>query len=172
MIRTASRAAAVSFALMLTSGAALAQQPAPQAAQAPAPNVAAGRELAILSGLTRSFDAILPRFGEQMKQQAVSRPEMTKDLNEVLDQLKPELELQKQQMITTAGRIFAARMSEQELKDVAAFLKTPSGQKYVQVQPLVLDELVTEMQAWTQNVAEYVMVRVRSEMGKRGHQMQ
>ena len=42
----------------------------------------------------------------------------------------------------------------------------------MQTQPLVLDELVREMQTWTQNVAEYLMVRVRAEMAKRGHQMQ
>jgi len=28
------------------------------------------------------------------------------------------------------------------------------------------------MQDWTQEVSEYVMVRVRAEMGKRGHQLQ
>jgi hypothetical protein len=32
--------------------------------------------------------------------------------------------------------------------------------------------MVQEMQDWTTEVSEYVMVRVRAEMGKRGHQMQ
>ncbi len=43
---------------------------------------------------------------------------------------------------------------------------------YVEAQPQLLDEMVQEMQDWTQDVSEYVMVRVRAEMGKRGHQMQ
>lgn len=167
MIRSAPRLAAVSLAMALFAGTAAAQQPQPSAS-----HLAVAKDVAIVSGLTRSFDAILPQFAEQMKQQAVARPELTKDLNEVLEQLKPEMELQKQQMINTAGRIFATRMSEPELKDVAAFFKTPSGQKYVKAQPLVLDDLMVEMQNWTQSVAEYVMVRVRSEMGKRGHQLQ
>lgn len=174
MIRPATRLAALplavvlSVAAMLLAGSADAQ-PLPQPS---AGHLAVAREVAVLSGLTRSFDAILPQFAEQVRKQVVTRPELTKDLDEVLDGLKPELELQKQQMTTTAARILASQMTEQELKDVSAFFKSPSGQKYVQTQPYVLDTLVTEMQNWTQQVSEYVMTRVRAEMGKRGHQMQ
>ena len=32
--------------------------------------------------------------------------------------------------------------------------------------------MVGAMQDWTQEVSEYVMVRTRAEMGKRGHQLQ
>lgn len=173
-LRFRSTVAALAIALCATS--ALAQQPSAPAAQ-PQPqysaaHLALAREVAIGSGLTRSFDSIIPQFGEQIKQQSVTRPEITKDLDATLATLAPEMELQKQQMIATTARVFASRLSEAELRDVAAFFKSPAGQKYVQTQPPVLDELVREMQTWTQNVAEYLMVRVRAEMSKRGHQMQ
>jgi hypothetical protein len=32
--------------------------------------------------------------------------------------------------------------------------------------------MVRQMEVWTRDVSEYVMVRVRAEMGKRGHSMQ
>lgn len=171
-----SRAAIAMLSISLLAGPALAQQPGPPPAQ-PQPQYSAGhldlaREVAIGSGLTRSFDSIIPQFGEQIKQQAVTRPELAKDLEATLLTLQPEMELQKQQMVNTTARVFASRLSEAELRDVAAFFKSAAGQKYVQAQPLVLDELVREMQTWTQNVAEYLMVRVRVEMAKRGHQMQ
>jgi hypothetical protein len=187
MMCLCSRLAAATLALCLAAGAAGAQQraqpPAPAATPAPAPapapqpqftpaHLGFARDVAIASGITRSFDAILPQFADQIRQQMVTRPELTKDLNEVLKNLEPEMELQKQQMVNTTARVFAARMTEAELKDVAEFFKSPSGLKYVQAQPLVLDELVKEMQTWTQNVAEYIMVRVRAEMGKRGHHLQ
>jgi uncharacterized protein len=172
--------AIVSLAIGLSAGAVLAQQQTaqPQPGAAPAQpqlspsHLALAREVAAASGITRSFDAIIPQFGEQIKQQAVTRPELTKDLDAVLTALQPEMELQKQQMVNATAQILARRMTEAELKDVAAFFKSPSGQKYVQTQPLVLDDLVREMQTWSQNVAEYIMIRVRAEMGKRGHQMQ
>ena len=175
MLRLAPRLAAVCLAAALGGDPVAAQQPQPGA---PAPqqqftpgHLAAARDVAIGSGITRSFDAIAPQFYEQIKQGAVTRPELIKDLDQVLEALKPEMELQKQQMIGIAARIFAGRMSEAELKDVVAFFKSSSGAKYVEAQPLVLDDLVVEMERWTQGVADYLIVRVRTEMGKRGHQM-
>jgi hypothetical protein len=167
-------ALAIAAADALSQGPAIAQQPAAPAAQAQpsAAHLAAARDVANLSGMARSFDAVLPRFGEAIRKNAVTRPDLTKDLDDVLEKLKPELELQKQQMVNATARIFAANMSEQELKDTAAFFRSPSGQKYVVSQPAVLDEMVRQMEAWTRDVSEYVMVRVRAEMGKRGHAMQ
>jgi len=170
------RPAIAALAAVLGAAPALAQQPSAPPAQAQpqfsASHLALAREVAIGSGLTRSFDSILPQFGEQIKQQAVTRPEIAKDLDATLVALAPEMELQKQQMIATTARVFASRLSEADLKEAAAFFKSPAGQKYVETQPLVLDELVREMQNWTQNAAEYLMVRVRAEMAKRGHQLQ
>jgi hypothetical protein len=167
-------ALAVAAAVALSQGPAIAQQPAAPAAQGQpsAAHLAAARDVANLSGMARSFDAVLPRFGEAIRKNAVTRPDLTKDLDDVLEKLKPELELQKQQMVNVTARIFAANMSEQELKDTAAFFRSASGQKYVQAQPAVLDEMVRQMETWTRDVSEYVMVRVRAEMGKRGHVMQ
>ncbi|KAB1073912.1 DUF2059 domain-containing protein [Methylobacterium planeticum] len=155
-----------------------AQKPAPKAAPIPAaptisPNhLNLAREVMLNSGIARSFDSIIPAFGDQIRQQAVTRPELTKDLGEVLTSLEPELELQKQRMIDTAARIYASKLTEGELQEIATFFRSPAGKRYVETQPQVLDEMVQAMQTWTQDVSEYVMVRVRAEMGKRGHQMQ
>ena len=161
------------LAPMVGLGGALAQPAAqPPAAQPSPAQIAAAREVAISSGMTRSFDAILPQFGEQIRKQAVSRPEIVKDLDDVLAKLQPELELQKQVMINNSARILAQNLTEAELKEVANFFKSAAGKRYVQTQPKVLDEIVRTMQTWTESVSEYVMVRVRAEMNKRGHAMQ
>ena len=174
-------AAALAFlAVALPSAApAQAQKPAapaakPAAAQ-PAPNanhLALAREVMLSAGLARSFDSIIPAFADQIRQQAVTRPELAKDLDEVLAALQPEMELQKQRMVDTAAKIYADKLTEAELKDIAAFFCSPAGKRYVESQPAVLDEMVQAMQNWTQEVSEYVMVRVRAELGKRGHQLQ
>lgn len=172
MIRPATRLVAISAALGLLTAAAAAQAPAPTPPAPTASHLALAREVALSSGLTRTFDAIIPQFGERIRQSAVSRPEVTKDLNDVLEKLKPELELQKQQMINNTARVFANRLTEAELKEISTFFRSPAGQRYVQTQPVVLDDLVKEISTWTDTVAEYVMVRVRAEMGKRGHMLQ
>ncbi|WP_336486559.1 DUF2059 domain-containing protein [Methylobacterium nigriterrae] len=149
--------------------------PAPAAPAAPAisaNHLALAREVMLNSGIARSFDSIIPAFGEQIRQQTVTRPDLSKDLDEVLVALGPEMELQKQRMIDNAARIYATKLNEAELQDIATFFRSPAGKRYVETQPQVLDEMVQAMQTWTQDVSEYVMVRVRAEMGKRGHQMQ
>ncbi len=160
--------------LVLPAGPALAQAASTQAtaAQPSAAQLALARDLVTVSGMGRSFDPMVPTLVEQLKQSLVTRPEVTKDLNEVLQGMQPELEQQRQVMLNSAARIYATALSEAELKEVTAFFKSPAGTRYVATQPAVLDELVREMQNWSQSVAEYLMVRVRVEMGKRGHSIQ
>ena len=144
----------------------------PAAPALSANHLALAREVMLSSGIARSFDSIIPAFADQIRKQAVTRPEITKDLDAVLVGLQPEMELQKQRMVDIAARTYAAKFSEAELKDIATFFRSASGKRYVEAQPQLLDEMVQEMQDWTQEVSEYVMVRVRAEMSKRGQQMQ
>jgi len=154
---------------------AAAPAPSTPAAQTPAysaNHLALAREVMLNSGIARSFDSIIPAFAERIRQGAVTRPELSKDLETVLTSLEPEMELQKQAMIDTAARIYAERLSEAELNEIATFFRSPAGKRYVETQPQVLDEMVQAMQNWTQDVSEYIMVRVRAEMAKKGHQLQ
>ncbi|ACB80417.1 conserved hypothetical protein [Methylorubrum populi BJ001] len=149
----------------------------PPPAPAPEPDVspshlALAREVMLSSGIARSFDSIIPTMAEQIRKNAVTRPDLAKDLDEVLKELDPEMELQKQRLITIAARIYAKRLNEAELKDIVAFFRSPAGKRYVETQPQILDDMVGAMQDWTQEVSEYIMVRTRAEMGKRGHQLQ
>ena len=165
------RLASTAFALVLLAGAAAAQQP-PAQPQASPSHLAIARDVAVGSGMVRSFDAITEPLLASLQQMNAARPEIKQDLDKVVELLRPELELQKQQMINATARIFASKMSEQELRDVATFFKSPAGMKYVETQPVVLDDIVKELATWTQTVSEYLMIRVRAEMAKRGHQLQ
>jgi hypothetical protein len=172
MIRSVSRFAVTAVALVMLAGPGLAQQAPSTAAQPSASHLAVAREVALGSGMTRSFDSITDQMLDQMSQMNVTRPEIKQDLNQVIEMLRPEMEQQKQIMVNAAARVFANRMSEAELKDVSTFFKSPSGLKYVQSQPVVLDDIVKEIATWTQNVSEYILIRARAEMKKRGHDLQ
>ncbi|GJE71876.1 DUF2059 domain-containing protein [Methylorubrum podarium] len=145
--------------------------PAPEPEISPS-HLALAREVMMSSGIARSFDSIIPTMAEQIRKNAVTRPDLAKDLDEVLKGLDPEMELQKQRLINVAARIYAKRLSEAELKDIVTFFRSPAGKRYVETQPQILDDMVGAMQDWTQEVSEYIMVRTRAEMGKRGHQLQ
>ena len=185
MIFSRYRLAACVMAIVVAGAAHAQTRPAPAPAPAaPAPaqpgaprtltdsHIALARELAIVSGVTAALDRILPQFAAQIRRGTVTRPELSKDLDQVLDAMKPELEQQKQEMITTTARLYANALSEAELKDIVAFFKTPSGRKYLDITPRTLDQVATETQRWAERLGQNVMNRVRTEMEKRGHQLQ
>lgn len=144
--------------------------PAPAAAPT-ATHLALARELIAINGLARLADPFLPQFSAQIRKGAVTRPEMAKDLDQVLDKLKPEIDQQKQQIVETTARMYASSFTEFELRDLITFFRTPSGQKYLQLSPRILGDLDLEMRRWAERVSQQTMGRVRDEMGKRGHQM-
>jgi hypothetical protein len=159
------RLPALALGLLLMAGPCLAQDATPG-------QIAAAKELIELSGSLTTVDEMMPALTEQIKRQAVTRPEMNKDLDEVLKSLQPEFDRQKQQVINLAARDYSKYMSEQEMRDVIAFFKTPSGAKYMKSQPALLDDLVNDVSGWSEQLSEYAITRVRAEMAKRGHQMQ
>jgi hypothetical protein len=135
----------------------------------PATQLAAARALVVESGMARSFAPMVPQLMEQIIPLLTrTRPELKANLIEVLKQLQPEFLKKEDDMINTAAHIYARRMSEQELKDAAAFFNSPVGKKYVEVQPAMLDELVVAMQSWTQELSTYMMTRVHQEMKAKG----
>jgi hypothetical protein len=159
------RLPALMLGLVLLATPALAQEPTPG-------QLALARELVTMTGTISTIDTLIPSFAAQVRQQAITRPDLSKDLDEVLKSLQPELDQRRQQIITASARVYAKYMSEAELKDVVTFFKTPSGSKYIKVQPQLVDDVVETIQAWGDQVSEYVISRARAEMIKRGHQMQ
>ncbi|MFT0892995.1 DUF2059 domain-containing protein [Pseudochelatococcus sp. G4_1912] len=169
-------AATLSIAIgcLSLSSIAHAQQPAaPQAAAAThtQSHLAAAREVVVLSGMGRTFEGMLPTFGDQVRQNFITRPEISNDLNAVLDQLKPELEQRKNEMLDTAAKILANRINEENLVQIRTFFQSTAGQQYVATQPLVLDDLFAALNTWVGDVSGFLINRVREEMRKKGHEI-
>ncbi|MGO4526818.1 DUF2059 domain-containing protein [Microvirga sp. 2MCAF35] len=167
MIRNASRLAATSVALFMLASPVFAQQtPQPSAS-----HLAAATEVATSSGLTGAFDAMTDPLLNQLQQMNVTRPEIRQDLDQVVTLIRPEVEQKKKEMIDATAKTLASRLSETDLKEIAAFYKSPVGQKWVQLQPGILDAIVRDMTIWTQRTSEFILTRAREEMSKRGHQL-
>lgn len=173
------RLAIACLAIALSAAPALAQTaPAPAAPAAPAPaqptasHLAVAKDVVQLSGLSRSFEFVVPQFMDQLRQTfATTRPEIMTELTNTLTQLRPEFEAQKNDLLNAASRIFAGRMTEAELKEVATFFRSPAGQRYVAAQPQMMDDLFQEMQAWSRRLSELMMTRTRAEMKKKNIDM-
>ena len=69
------------------------------------------------------------------------------------------------------AKIYASDFTEAELKDLAAFYKSPLGQKLLQMEPQSISASVNYMQQWAQQFAEQVNGQFRAEMRKRGKEI-
>jgi len=153
-------AAALLLAASVLGGAALAQ-PAPTA-----------RELVETKGGTAMFDPVIVSVVEQTKAALLqTNPQLAKDLNDVALQLRGEFASRRNELMAYAAKLYADRFSEQELKDMLAFYKSPLGKKMTNVEPQVLDATFEYVQQWGQKVSEEVMNRFRAEMKKKGHNL-
>ena len=76
--------------------------------------------------------------------------------NDVAAQLRTEFAPRRDELMAEAAKLYAARFSEQELKDMAAFYKSPLGKKMIVQEPLVLDETFNYVQQWAPRVGEEV----------------
>ncbi len=164
--RTCRSALAAMLLAAGVAGTALAQTP-PSAAE-----VAVAKDVVLASGISRSFDQVLPRLNQQIVQTLTrTRPEIADDLTAILKQLQPEFQARQSELVDEAAQIFAKNMSEQELKDTDAFFNSPSGKKYVDSQPAIVNEIVGDMSSWTRRLSGDLMDRVRVELKKKGHDL-
>jgi hypothetical protein len=171
MIRYQLAGAAVSLALLIGVPA-HAQTAQPAQPDIPQSYLEAGRDVVILSGLAESFEAIYLEFRERVSQTVgTTRPEVRKDMEEVIELLRPEAEKKRQEIIASSAYIFAKRMSEADLKEVAAFFKSPVGQRYNAMRPRAIDEIYALLQPWSIQTSNLLFDRFSEEMRKRGHQI-
>lgn len=173
--------AGLGLALALVPAAAQTAQPAapaPSATPQPlqgtptASHLAAAREVVIASGLARSFDFLVPQMMDQLRNAfAQTRPEIMDELTKTMLALRPEFESQREEVLQAASKVYATYLTEAELKDIAAFFKSPAGMRYVNTQPPLLDKLYNELQAWNRKTSDEMLARVRAEMKKKNIDM-
>ena len=111
------RAALLALALIVSVGTAHAQQPSAAA-------LATAKELITVKGAQRDLRAIVPGVIEQAKSVFLrSNPTLSKELNEVAGKLRAEYAPRGGELLNEAAKLYAARFTEQELKDALAFYK-------------------------------------------------
>jgi hypothetical protein len=162
-IRSAVRLTALVAALILAGPAANAQQPSAAA-------MATAKELIAATGATTLFSPLIAGVVEQAKLLFLQQnPGLSKDLNEVSTQIRTDLQPRFNELTDEVARLYATNFSEQELKEVVAFYKTPAGKKLLIQQPKIIDSSMKFAQEWANRLSDQVIAKMREELKKRGH---
>jgi uncharacterized protein len=145
----------------------------PVHAQTPtAEAVAAAREYIVLKIGAAPYDSVVPGVIEHVKTVLLqTNPSFAKDLNEVALQLRVDNAPKSAELLDDIAKMYATRFTEQELKDLLAFYRTPLGKKVVAEEYGVVNQSMTFAQSWANKLSDQILSEMRAEMKKRGHDL-
>ncbi|HET9716542.1 MAG TPA: DUF2059 domain-containing protein [Pseudolabrys sp.] len=144
--------------------------PAVHAQQASPGAMATAKQLIVVTGATALFNPLIAGVVEQAKLLFLQQnPALAKDLNEVASKMRTELQPRFSELTDEVARLYAANFTEQELKEVLAFYKTPAGTKLLMQQPKIVDSSMKFAQDWANKLSDQVIAKMRDELKKRGH---
>ncbi len=169
-------AAGLAVGLALTAVPAEAQQknapaPAPATALKPASPgaLAAAREILTMKNAAAMYANAVPNLVEQTKNVLLqSNLNYQKDLNEVAVIVAKNLAGREKEIGDGMAQVYANEFTEQELKDLVNFYKSPLGQKLLSNEPRAIQFSMSYMNQWAQTFAETINGQFRAEMKKRG----
>jgi uncharacterized protein len=150
---------------LLAAGPALAQSPAPDA-------MTAARELVTTMQAADQFKALLPIIMKNLKPAIVqNRPEVDRDYDAIMPLLMAGMGARVNEIVDEITALYARTFTADELREVTAFYRGPTGQKFLQKQPVIMQESMAIGQKFGQSVAAEMQSRIVEELRKRGHKI-
>lgn len=163
-------AAGMGLAVAFSAVPAAAQQPAQQQLKpVSASALQAARDLLAAKNVGQVYLNAVPNIIERAKAQLLSNNlNYQKDLNEVAQTIAQQNAGKEKEIGEQMAKIYANDFTEQELKDLTAFYKSPLGQKLLTTEPKSIQASMQYMNGWAQNFGEHVLGEFRAQMQKRG----
>ncbi|WP_347263287.1 DUF2059 domain-containing protein [Nitrobacter sp.] len=156
---------AVALALPAVAQAQQAGQPSPAA-------IASAKELLNLKNAAGMYANAVPGIVERTKNTLLqSNLNYQKDLNEVALVVAKSLAGREKEIGDGMAKIYAGHFTEQELKDLVTFYKSPLGKKLIAQEPKAIEASMGYMNQWAQQFASVVNGEFRAEMRKRGKEI-
>src|SRR6266550_8137825 len=153
-------AAGLALGLALAGAPAWAQQPAaPQPPLKPASPaaIAAAKEILTMKNASAMYANAVPNIVHQTKEALLqANLNYQKDLNEVAVIVAQKLAGREKEIGDGMATVYANEFTEQELKDLVTFYKTPLGQKLLSTEPRAIQFSMSFMNQWAQVFAESV----------------
>jgi hypothetical protein len=162
-------AACLAVALALGAVPAAAQQPAGAPPKPSAAAIAAAKEILTLKNANAMYANAVPGMVDKTKVALIQQNlNYQKDLTELAPIVAQQLAGREKEIGDGMAQVYAGEFTEQELKDLVTFYKSPLGQKLIANEPRAIGLSMEYMNAWAQNFSIVVMSTFRAEMKKRG----
>jgi len=165
---------AAGLVLALTSAAPAVAQQGQQPALKPASPacMASAREILSMKNVAAMYANAVPGIVQQTKQTLIqANLNYQKDLDDVAVVVAQGFAGKEKEIGEGMAQIYCNEFSDQELKDLVTFYKSPLGQKLLNNEPRAIQSSMAYMNQWAQSFAETVNSQFRAEMRKRGKQI-
>jgi uncharacterized protein len=129
----------------------------------------AARDILAMKNVSAQYAGAVPSIVQRTKDSLLQNNlNYQKDLNEVAILVAQAFAGREKEIGEQMAKIYANDFTEQELKDLVTFYRSPLGQKLLAQEPKSIMASIGFMNAWAQQFAEEVNAQFRAEMRKRG----
>ena len=132
-------------------------------------HLAAALEAVHSAKASKGFDNVLPLLSEKVQDQIIRlRPDLYKQITDVVQQEALKLVARRGDLDADVARIWANAFTEEELKAITAFYKSPAGLKFVDIGPQVVGASLQAVKVWSDRVGQELLQKSREELKKQG----
>lgn len=163
-------AGGVAFAQAQPKGPAAAQQKAAPAAAGPsAAAVAAAKEILQIKNASAVYSGVVVSTIQSVRNSLTQNNlNYQKDIEEISYKLARDFAGKESEVGDAMASIYATNFTEQELKDLLVFYKSPLGKKMNDMEPKSIEDSLNYIRAWSEDLALEINEKFRDEMKKRG----
>jgi hypothetical protein len=151
------------------------QKAAPAASTQKTPSasaLAAAKEYLEIKRVSNFYDGIVVGTIQNVKNSLTqSNLMLQRDINEIALKLASDLRGRESELLDGMAVVYANDFTEQELRDLIAFYKTPLGKKSIEQDPKSVETSLNFLRNWGDDFSVEVNSRFAEELKKRGKEL-
>lgn len=119
-----------------------------------------------------AFDKVLPSLAISVEQRLIRlRPDAAAKISAAVQATALKLVARRKDMDQDVARLWARTFTEQELVQIATFLKSPAGKKYQDQGQKVITDMFQIVAQWSERVGAELLDKTKEELKKQGIEM-
>jgi hypothetical protein len=132
--------------------------------------LAQARQLIVIAHTTDNMRKLFPIFLAQMKPLLIRQGADPKTAEEFTARFSARLDSELDKFVDLAAQVYAREFTEDDLANIMAFYKTPTGEKLISKQPIIAQFMTTVGMQWGQQVGREVMEDYQKEKANKSAQ--
>jgi hypothetical protein len=122
-------------------------------------------ELVRVSGISRTFDELLPNIADQAKNNFIrANPQMQLGIIELVDRTALTLVSRRKELDESLAKVWASGFTSDELQELVDFYKSDTGKKFADLHPQLLGVQMAAAQSWADSVGTALTEKVANEL--------